>query len=149
MLYSWVPNTNIPIAEATILNNFYSAKGAEYQHGSRKGCLKGTRGAILEKIELWARDSGSSPVYWLNGLAGTGKSTIAQTIAERMFANGQLGASFFCSRDLKIGATFSQYSQPLPSSLPANTQTSGQLLSNWCNLIQGLLMSPCITRWRN
>ena len=44
-------------------------------------------------------DSGTSPVYWLNGLAGTGKSTIAQTIAERMFADGRLGASFFCSRD--------------------------------------------------
>ena len=42
-----------------------------------------------------------SPVYWLNGLAGTGKSTIAQTIAERVFADGRLGASFFCSRDFK------------------------------------------------
>ncbi|KAF9642837.1 hypothetical protein BDM02DRAFT_3192612 [Thelephora ganbajun] len=38
---------------------------------------------------------------WLNGLAGTGKSTIAQTIAERIFADGQLGASFFCSQDFK------------------------------------------------
>jgi len=38
-------------------------------------------------------------VFWLNGLAGTGKSTIAQTFAERMFADGKLGASFFCSRD--------------------------------------------------
>ena len=28
-----------------------------------------------------------------------GKTTIAQTIAERLFADGQLGASFFCSRD--------------------------------------------------
>lgn len=42
-----------------------------------------------------------SPVYWLNGLAGTGKSTIAQTIAERLFADGKLGASFFCSRDFE------------------------------------------------
>ena len=40
-------------------------------------------------------------VYWLNGLAGMGKSTIAQTIAERTFADGQLGASFFCSRDFE------------------------------------------------
>ena len=38
-------------------------------------------------------------VFWLNGLAGTGKSAIAQTFAERMFADGKLGASFFCSRD--------------------------------------------------
>ena len=37
----------------------------------------------------------------MNGLAGTGKSTIAQTIAERMVANGKLGASFFCSRDFE------------------------------------------------
>jgi len=42
-----------------------------------------------------------SPVYWLNELAGTGKPTIAQTIAERIFADGRLGASFFCSRDFK------------------------------------------------
>lgn len=35
----------------------------------------------------------------LNELAGTGKSTIAQSIAERLFAEGVLRASFFCSRD--------------------------------------------------
>ena len=37
----------------------------------------------------------------MNGLAGTGKTAIAQTVAERLFANGQLGASFFCSRDFE------------------------------------------------
>ena len=37
----------------------------------------------------------------MNGLAGTGKSTIAQTFAERMSADGRLGASFFCSRDFE------------------------------------------------
>ena len=40
-------------------------------------------------------------MYWLNGPARTGKTVIAQTIAERTFADGQLGASFFCSRDLE------------------------------------------------
>ena len=72
---------------------------AEYRHGDCKGCLKGTHGAVLDEIELWTRDFNQPPVYWLNGLAGTGKSTIARTIAERVFANGQLGASFFYSRD--------------------------------------------------
>jgi len=42
-----------------------------------------------------------SPVFWLNGLAGTGKTTIAQTIAERVFADGRLGASVFCSRGVE------------------------------------------------
>ena len=37
----------------------------------------------------------------MNGLAGTGKSTIAKTVAKRLFADGRLGASFFCSRDFE------------------------------------------------
>ena len=90
-----------PAAEAAVLNNFRYAQQAEYRHGNRNGCLKGTRGAILDEIELWIRDSDKPPVYWLNGLVGTGKSTIAQTIAERTFTDGQLGASFFCSRDFE------------------------------------------------
>jgi hypothetical protein len=38
-------------------------------------------------------------VFWLNGLAGTGKSTIAQSFSEVVANEGSLGASFFCSRD--------------------------------------------------
>ncbi|KAF9783988.1 hypothetical protein BJ322DRAFT_1125496, partial [Thelephora terrestris] len=91
----------IVAAEKAILNNFHRAPGAGYRREGRKGCLKGTRRAVLDEIELWSRDFTKLPVYWLNGLAGTGKSTIAQTIAERTFAEGQLGASFFCSRDFE------------------------------------------------
>jgi len=75
---------------------------AGYEHGDRRGCLAGTREAILDEVEAWMDDStGGSEnpaVFWLNGLAGTGKSAIAQTVAERMFAESLLGASFFCSR---------------------------------------------------
>jgi len=56
---------------------------------------------VLDEIEEWTEDFDKSPVFWLNGLAGTGKSTIAQTIAERVFADGRLGASFFCSRGVE------------------------------------------------
>ena len=83
----------------SVLNHFRCAQGAGYRRG--KGCLKGTREAILDGIEHWAGDPDGPPVFWLNGLAGTGKSAIAQTIAERMFVNGRLGASFFCSRDFE------------------------------------------------
>ena len=38
-------------------------------------------------------------MFWLNGLAGTGKSTIAQSFSEAVAEEGFLGASFFCSRD--------------------------------------------------
>ena len=84
-----------------MLNSCRRAGGAQFGYGDRQGCLKGTREAVLNEIESWSKDSNMSPVYWLNGLAGTGKSTIAHTIAERVFADGRLGASFFCSRDFK------------------------------------------------
>ena len=51
------------------------------------------------EIERWLIGEQDQRVFWLNGLAGTGKSTIAQTFAETTFADGKLGASFFCSRD--------------------------------------------------
>jgi len=82
-----------------VLNGCRRAPGAGYQHGDRKGCLRGTRETVLDEIELWTEDFNKSPVFWLNGLAGTGKSTIAQTVSEWAFADGLLGASFFCSRD--------------------------------------------------
>ena len=87
--------------DLSILNGCRRARGAAYQHGGRRGCLRGTRETVLDEIESWTRDFTKPPVFWLNGLAGTGKSTIAQTIAERVFAEGTLGASFFCSRDFK------------------------------------------------
>ena len=84
-----------------MLNSCRRATGAGYQHGDRKGCLRGTRETVLNEIESWTEDFDESPVFWLNGLAGTGKSTIAQTVSEWLFADGLLGASFFCSRDFK------------------------------------------------
>jgi len=48
---------------------------------------------------LWAKSPQDQNVFWLNGLAGTGKSTIAQSFSEMAAYEGILGASFFCSRD--------------------------------------------------
>jgi len=75
--------------------------GAGYGSGNRQGCLKGTRADVLLQLERWLKDEQDHRVFWLNGLAGTGKSTIAQTFAEIGFADGKLGASFFCSRDFE------------------------------------------------
>ena len=81
-----------------MLDRCRRVRGAGYEHGYRNGCLKGTRESVLAKAEKWAEDFTQSPIFWLHGLAGTGKTAIAQTIAQRLFAGGRLGASFFCSR---------------------------------------------------
>ena len=77
----------------------YHTPEAGYWCGDRRGCLRGTRKDVLWEIERWSTGDQEQRVFWLNGLAGTGKSTIAQTVAEAAFADGNLGASFFCSRD--------------------------------------------------
>jgi len=99
-LFPWTKLTYYTV-DLLVLSNCRRARGAAYQHGNRRGCLRGTREAILNDIESWTKDFMKSPIYWLNGLAGTGKSTIAQTVAEHAFAEGLLGASFFCSRNLE------------------------------------------------
>jgi len=88
-------------ADLAILNGIRRATAASYLAGNRQGCLKGTRKDVLREIESWSMGESSQRVFWLNGLAGTGKSTIAQTFAEMSFADGKLGASFFCSRDFE------------------------------------------------
>ena len=84
-----------------LLNNMHHTAEAEHHFGDRQGCLRGTRRDILLQLEDWLEDKQDQRIFWLNGLAGTGKSTIAQTFAEITFAEGKLGASFFCSRDFE------------------------------------------------
>src|SRR5882757_7167198 len=86
-------------AHRILLNKLPYAKGAKYTSEERHKCLRGTRVGVLIDIENWVYDRHMRMVYWLNGLAGTGKTTITQSFAERMYAAGLLGASFFCSRD--------------------------------------------------
>ena len=76
---------------------------------TREKCTKGTRADILERICRWAINSspGSPSVFWLTGQAGSGKSTIACTIADhfnKTISDPQtvrLGANFFCSRQFE------------------------------------------------
>ena len=64
----------------------------------KHGCMEGTRVELLHKIYDWV-ENGSQNLYWLNGIAGTGKSAVAHTVAEYYAKRGRLGGSFFFSRD--------------------------------------------------
>ena len=72
---------------------------AGYRAGHHEACLPGTRESVLDRIIQWSNNPQDRHVFWLNGLAGTGKSTIAQTFSGMSAKAGTLGASFFCSRD--------------------------------------------------
>ncbi|RSL61901.1 hypothetical protein CEP54_005963 [Fusarium duplospermum] len=74
--------------------------GAAFDHFNNQAviaCHPNTRVELLKTIYEWTHDPQSPRVFWLQGLAGTGKSTISQTVARELKGDA-LGASFFFKR---------------------------------------------------
>ncbi|KAF8754983.1 ATP binding [Rhizoctonia solani] len=65
----------------------------------RRQCTSNTREQVLSELRVWQR-SGKSKMCWINGMAGTGKTTIANTLCSTLYDNHELGASFFCTKSL-------------------------------------------------
>jgi hypothetical protein len=80
-----------------------SAPAAIHNSGERfdpPKCHPNTRVAVIEQVMYWilSQENSEALIMWLFGPAGSGKSAIAQTLAERCYASGILLASFFFSR---------------------------------------------------
>ncbi|OCK84563.1 hypothetical protein K432DRAFT_459807, partial [Lepidopterella palustris CBS 459.81] len=71
-----------------------------YDRRKDSDCIQNTRVDLLQEIREWADGNDTRPIFWLRGLAGTGKSTIARTIAHHYHNRRRLAASFFFSRDI-------------------------------------------------
>jgi hypothetical protein len=86
-----------------VISAAWNAEGADGIASARDAivsmCTPGTRVSILSDLQAWAVAPEGPCVFWLNGLAGTGKSTIARSLCEGLDEQGRLGASFFISRD--------------------------------------------------
>jgi hypothetical protein len=65
---------------------------------TRNACTPGTREDILRDLMAWAENSSDRRIYWMNGMAGTGKTTIAYSLCQELRRKRMLGASFFASR---------------------------------------------------
>ena len=81
------------------------ARGAMYDSDGDDHifCHPATRVDLLRDIDNWAQDPDGKSIFWLNGWAGTGKSTISRTVAQRLDDHSNssdvgLGASFFFKR---------------------------------------------------
>jgi hypothetical protein len=72
-------------------------QGALHDHTETSACLEGTRVELLDNIAQWMTDPTGKPVYWLTGVAGTGKTTVAQSVAEMAKKLDILGATFLFS----------------------------------------------------
>ncbi|KAF2827151.1 hypothetical protein CC86DRAFT_290026, partial [Ophiobolus disseminans] len=63
-----------------------------------EACLPNTRVDLLNTIYEWADGDSKQYIFWLTGLAGTGKTTVARSVALSYRAKQHLGASFFFSK---------------------------------------------------
>ncbi|KAG8689813.1 hypothetical protein FRC11_000432 [Ceratobasidium sp. 423] len=102
-----------------------SSKAVELKRGP---CTQGTRVDLLKRILSWTDSPSPGSVYWVSGMAGTGKTTIAYSLCAELDAKGRLPASFFCSRLLpecrdfnllipSIAYQFARFSYPFRSVL--------------------------------
>jgi hypothetical protein len=81
---------NLPIAKDATFDSHAD------EHEAR--CHPDTRVDLLREITKWAEDPHGECIFWLNGMAGTGKSTISRTVAQSFADRQELGASFFFKR---------------------------------------------------
>jgi hypothetical protein len=88
-----------------VLDKLPTADGAAFDslvEGAAPTCHPDTRADLLRQIYEWAEQPEDQPqahaIFWLNGMAGTGKSIISRTVACHFASIGRLGASFFFKR---------------------------------------------------
>ncbi|KAL8868393.1 MAG: hypothetical protein Q9174_005022, partial [Haloplaca sp. 1 TL-2023] len=74
-----------------------SASFDSYHRQHEPECIANTRVELLQTLQEWGRDH-QRKILWLSGMAGTGKSTISRTLANRFSAEKTLGGNFFFSR---------------------------------------------------
>jgi hypothetical protein len=66
-------------------------------------CLEGTRQVLLDRIMHWSTrklgQNNESNTYWIYGLPGIGKTSLAHSICADLHDRKRLAGAFFCRRD--------------------------------------------------
>ncbi|KAG6855397.1 hypothetical protein H0H87_003614 [Tephrocybe sp. NHM501043] len=79
------------VKQITLLATLSPVHDAHYNSSysetvKRHRCTPQTREGILADLKAWVNNPGSSKVYWLNGMAGTGKTTIMYNACQKAHA---------------------------------------------------------------
>ncbi|CAH0025348.1 unnamed protein product [Clonostachys rhizophaga] len=125
----------LDIDRRSILDRIPHAPDAAYNsrvEDRNPTCHPQTRSGILSDIHKWIDDPHAKSIFWLNGMAGTGKSTISRTVARSLAQTGSLAASFFFKRGESNrgdgGLFFSTLAFQLVSSVPGYGQVLKEIL---------------------
>ncbi|KAI5363375.1 hypothetical protein J4E82_011668 [Alternaria postmessia] len=101
----------LPVATGATFNSHNEEHDAQ--------CLPNTRTELLDEITTWANNKDGKSILWLSGMAGTGKSTIARTVAQSFASRGQLGANFFFKKGERERGNGSRFFTPIATDLVA------------------------------
>ncbi|KAJ3516605.1 hypothetical protein NMY22_g14167 [Coprinellus aureogranulatus] len=86
------------LTAAEQLKKLGNVAGYEFSiQNQRARCVAGSRVALISHLLAWAEDRSSAHAFWLNGMAGTGKTAVSETLCQQLSNRSLLGASFFCS----------------------------------------------------
>jgi hypothetical protein len=138
----------------------HAAFNAKYDSQERQDqqasiCKPGTHTRVIDQIMEWAvnENDRTHPICWLYGPAGTGKSSVAHTIAETLTDEGWLVLTFFFSRGrhdrtalIKVFTTLAYQLAASRTLLPSAQQSIGQAIANFGTqfhrLVADTIMSP-------
>ncbi|KIJ97679.1 hypothetical protein K443DRAFT_681319 [Laccaria amethystina LaAM-08-1] len=97
-----VNRTTVNYAQGLEILRDLVVMSASFDSKERKAaapCLPGTRQVLLDRIYEWGDSRDDRAVFWLHGPAGSGKTSIAMTVAEKYAKENRLVGNFFFSRD--------------------------------------------------
>ncbi|CAE6379284.1 unnamed protein product [Rhizoctonia solani] len=124
--------------ETTRLRGMFPVDDARYNSSysttiKRRACTAQTREKIHQDLQTWTTNPEGERIYWMNGMAGTGKTTIAYSLCEWLENTHRLGASFFCSR---ISSTCRSLSRIVPTLAYQLARYSPAFLSALCTALK-------------
>ncbi len=118
-LHQKIGFAKLPIAEGASFDSHLEEHNAQ--------CLANTRVELQRQIKEWADDKNGKLIFWPSGMAGTGKSTIARTIARSFADKRQLSANFFFKKGESDHGTAGRFFTTIAGDLMAHVPevTSG------------------------
>lgn len=121
--------------------------------------IDGTRVSELKSIQDWYRDDQGQAIYWLDAMSGTGKSTIARTVAAALTLGTNvednneapnhifLAASFFFSRGDTSRNTTRNLFPTIASSLATRRPDTRQYIAEAARELGNLESSGFLLTW--
>ncbi|RSL75569.1 hypothetical protein CEP51_010758 [Fusarium floridanum] len=132
---------NLPTVENA---HYYS----EDVQGSPK-CHDGTRTVVRSTIRSWATDTDAETLFWLHAPAGTGKSTLARTLADEFYLAKELAAGYFFKRGDKLRNSTSRIFPTIASQLVEVIPRFGRLLRDSLERSQGTIETTSLEQQFN